>query len=401
MSGVCVMVTRRKEAELARLAAAEETSRLKDEFLATLSHELRTPLNAILGWVQMLQSGRLSAARTLEAIDVISRNARLQGQLIEDILDVSRIISGKLEIERDGVAVPQLIETVIAGVAPAAEAKGIVLRQRVSNDLPPIEGDARRLHQVLNNVLVNAVKFTPDGGSIVLDCEADGQWLHLQVQDSGAGIDPAFLPYVFDRFRQGDSRATRSHGGLGLGLAIAQHLVQRHGGEIRAESEGLRRGATIVIRLPTATTTARALADRPAVANEIRLDGLGLLVVDDQRDSREMIAALLEQQGAIVTQRDSAERALTFLAERSVHLLIADIAMPNVDGYEFLQRLRAAGNRTPAIAVTAFARPEDRRHAIQAGYSGYLAKPIDAGQLARTVREVVAAPTAACPVGGI
>jgi CheY-like chemotaxis protein/nitrogen-specific signal transduction histidine kinase len=387
---VCMMVTRRKEAELARLAAAEESSRLKDEFLATLSHELRTPLNAILGWVQMLRSGQLPPARTRQAIDVIGRNARLQAQLIEDILDVSRIISGKLEIERSLVSVPQLIETVIAGIAPAAEAKGIALEQRVSAELRPIEGDAKRLHQVLNNVLSNAVKFTSDGGSIVLTCEADDRWVSLRVQDSGAGIAPEFLPFVFDRFRQGDSRSTRTHGGLGLGLAIAQHLVEQHHGEIHAESDGAGKGTTISLRLPIAVTTGRdVFNDVTPVDVDVRLDNLDLLVVDDQRDSREMLAALLEQRGATVAQSDSAEAASTCLAARSVHLVIADIAMPRVNGYEFIRRLRAGGNRTPAIAVTAFARPDDRRHALEAGYAAYLCKPIDARQLARTVRDLV------------
>ena len=251
MTGVCVMVTRRKEAEQARLAAAEESSRLKDDFLATLSHELRTPLNAILGWVQMLQSGELTPARAQQAIDVVGRNARLQAQLIEDILEVSRIISGKLEIERVPVSIAPLLETVVAGIAPAADAKRIALELDVASDLPPIDGDPKRLHQVLNNVLSNAVKFTPEGGSITLRGVADAESLHLEVRDSGVGVDPEFLPFIFDRFRQADSRATRTHGGLGLGLAIAQHLVEQHDGEIRASSDGPGTGTTISIRLPT------------------------------------------------------------------------------------------------------------------------------------------------------
>jgi PAS domain S-box-containing protein len=250
MSGVCMMVTRRKEAELARLGAAEESSRLKDEFLATLSHELRTPLNAILGWVQMLQTNALTTARAAQAVDVIARNARLQAQLIEDILDVSRIITGKLDIDRVAVSVPQLLDTVVSGVAPAIEAKRIVLEQHIAADLPPLEGDPKRLHQVLNNVLSNAVKFTSEGGTIALRCDVDGSSLGIRVEDSGAGIAPAFLPFVFDRFRQAESGLTRTHGGLGLGLAIAKHLIEAHGGVIAAESEGAGRGTTISIRLP-------------------------------------------------------------------------------------------------------------------------------------------------------
>ena len=250
MTGVCVIVTRRKEAELARLAAAEESSRLKDEFLATLSHELRTPLNAILGWVHILQNGELPPARATQAIDVIGRNARLQAQLIEDILDVSRIITGKLEIERTLVPVAPLLDTVAAGIAPAAAAKRITFDTHIAGDLPLLSADPKRLHQVLNNVLANAVTFTPEGGSIALRCQADPDRVTIDISDSGIGISPDFLPYVFERFRQADSRSTRSHGGLGLGLAIARHLIELHGGQISAHSEGAGAGTTISIQLP-------------------------------------------------------------------------------------------------------------------------------------------------------
>jgi PAS domain S-box-containing protein len=391
MTGVCMMVTRRKEAELARLAVAEETSRLKDEFLATLSHELRTPLNAILGWVQMLQGGELTSARARQAIDVIGRNASLQAKLIEDILDVSRIITGRLEIERGPVSVPPLLETVLAGVSPAAENKRITLTRQVTPEVPPIDGDAKRLHQVLNNVLSNAVKFTPEGGSVALECGINGDWLEIVIRDSGVGISREFLPYVFDRFRQADSQSTRKHDGLGLGLGIARHLVELHRGEIRAASDGLGKGTTVTIRLPAGPSsslgapppwTARAAAD-------VRLDGVAILIVDDQRDSREMLAALLEHRGAEVRQCDSAESALATLATLNVRLLIADIAMPDVDGYELIRRLRKSGYQTPAIAVTAFARHDDRENALTAGYTAYCAKPIDGVELARTVRDLV------------
>jgi PAS domain S-box-containing protein len=396
MSGVCMMVTRRKEAELARLAAAEESSRLKDEFLATLSHELRTPLNAILGWVQMLQSGELTAARASQAVDVIGRNARLQAQLIEDILDVSRVITGKLEIERAPVSVSRLVETVVSGIGPSADAKRIRLDQQIAAGLPSIEGDSKRLHQVLNNVLSNAVKFTPEAGSITLSCHADSTWLSIQVQDSGVGIAPDFLPFVFDRFRQADSRTTRSHGGLGLGLALARHLIEEHGGDIRAHSDGEGKGATICIRLPVSRATASdAVSAVSSTIADVRLDDLTVLVVDDERDSREMLAALLEQRGARVLQSDSAQAALEVLRQRHVHLLIADIAMPMVDGYELMRRLRALDNETPAIAVTAFARSDDRRTALECGYTAYLSKPIDGTQLARTARSVAPASRAA------
>ena len=389
MSGVCMVVTRRKEAELARLAAAEESSRLKDDFLATLSHELRTPLNAILGWLQMLELGQLSPARTRQALEVIGRNARLQARLIEDILDVSRIISGKLEIERDTVSPQQLVDSVLAGIAPTADARRIALEQRLGPDLPSIHGDARRLHQVLNNVLANAVKFTPDGGTIVLRGEATDGILTIEVVDTGVGIAPDLLPFIFDRFRQGDSRSTRSFSGLGLGLAIARHLVELHGGDIAASSDGPGTGTAVTIRLPVGPEAVRSVEPR-ASGGAGQLDGLELLVIDDEPDSRDMLVALLEAQGATVVHRASAQSGLELLARRHVHLVIADIAMPGVDGYEFILRLRADGNQTPAVAVTAFARPDDRRRALQAGYSGYLAKPIDADALARTVRQVAA-----------
>jgi PAS domain S-box-containing protein len=391
MSGVCMMVTRRKEAELARLAAAEESSRLKDEFLATLSHELRTPLNAVLGWVQMLQNGELSVKRSRQAIDVIGRNAKLQAQLIEDILDVSRIITGKLEIERAPVAVPQLIETVIAGVVPSADAKRITFDRRIAAELPPIEGDPKRLHQILNNVLFNAVKFTPEGGSIGLDCRMNGKWLEIEVSDSGIGIAQEFLPYVFDRFRQADSQTTRSHGGLGLGLAIAKHLVEQHGGDIRARSDGQGKGTTVSIRLPAGSPAASHPLPWMSPAPDVRLDNLAVMIVDDQRDSCEMLATFLERRGASVIQCDSAESAIDLLQRQAIHLLIADIAMPKMDGYELIRRIRGAGSDVPAIAVTAFARIDDRRKAMSCGFNAYCAKPIDAAELARTVRDLVPA----------
>ncbi len=250
MAGVCMMVTRRKEAELARLASAEEANRLKDEFLATLSHELRTPLNAILGWVQVLQTDGLSAERARRAFDIIGRNARLQAQLIEDILDVSRIITGKLEIDCVAVCVDQLLDTAISGVVPAAESKGIHISREVAADLPPIEGDPKRLLQVFRNVLSNAITFTPEGGRVAVVCRPEGGGVVIEIHDSGVGIAPEFLPYVFDRFRQADCRVTRKHGGLGLGLALARHLVEQHRGEIQARSEGLDRGTSVVMRLP-------------------------------------------------------------------------------------------------------------------------------------------------------
>jgi len=250
MTGVCMMVTRRKEAELARLAAVEEASRLKDEFLATLSHELRTPLNAILGWVQLLEVGTLPPDRVRHAIEVIARNAKLQGQLIEDILDVSRIISGKLDIEREPVSLSQILETLTNSIAPAAAAKRVAITSCVSPRIPEISGDGRRLHQVFSNILSNALKFTPEDGAIEIVADVEDGDVIVRVKDSGCGIDSAFLPVVFDRFRQADSSATRRHGGLGLGLAIARHIVEQHGGTITALSPGVGLGTTVITRLP-------------------------------------------------------------------------------------------------------------------------------------------------------
>jgi len=397
MTGVCMMVTRRKEAELQRLAAAEEASRMKDEFLATLSHELRTPLHAILGWIEMLQSGGLPPDVARQAIDVIGRNARLQAQLINDILDVSRIITGKLEIERLPLFLPPLIHTAVGGVLPAANAKQVRLLADVPADLPPIEGDPKRLQQVLANVLSNAIKFTPVAGEVRVRCEADQDAIVIEVSDSGVGIAPEFLPFVFDRFRQADSRSTRKHGGLGLGLAIARHLLEHHGGEVRAFSEGAGQGTTIRMRLPV-SSTARPGAEGSAIHHarhaDLRLDGTTVLVVDDQADSRHLLTALLANCGAEVVQCDSAAAALDVLGSTSVNLLVADIAMPDMDGYDLIGLVRRQNDQhgqLPAIAVTAYARLQDRNQAVAAGYDGYCPKPVEPVELLRVVQEVLGA----------
>jgi CheY-like chemotaxis protein/two-component sensor histidine kinase len=320
---------------------------------------------------------------------VIGRNARLQAQLIEDILDVSRIITGKLDLDRAPIAMSQLLETVVAGISPIAAGKGLVFHADLAPALPPIEGDAKRLHQILNNVLANAVKFTGAGGAIALRAADDDGWLRIEVRDSGLGIPRDFLPYVFDRFRQADSRTTRVHGGLGLGLAIARHLVDLHGGSIEAHSDGPGTGTLVTIRLPAAAGLRSPAVSGAAPAAAWRLPEATVLVVDDQRDSREMIAALLEQRGATILQCDSAADALETLRTTAVDLVIADIAMPHLDGYELMRRARAAGYRAPGIAVTAFARADDHRLALDAGYTSFLAKPVDGSQLAATVQTLL------------
>ncbi|MGE3708002.1 MAG: ATP-binding protein, partial [Vicinamibacterales bacterium] len=392
MTGVCMMITERKEVERLRLESAEEASRLKDEFLAMLSHELRTPLNAVLGWVQILQSGRLSPARIQQAIDIIGRNATLQSRLIEDILDLSRIIAGKLDVERVPVSLAGVVETVVSGARPEVAARGLTLTVDVEPRLPPIDGDPRRLHQVVGNVLANAVKFTPAGGRIAVSARTAGTAVELVVQDSGVGIQPEFLPFVFDRFRQADSGATRQHGGLGLGLAICRHLVERHGGEIAAASDGIGRGTTVRIRLPIGRDGVAGADVRPvdhAPLDGERLDDHRVVVVDDQSDSREILAALLSARGAEVVECASAAHALEALKRQSADLLVADIAMPEVDGLELIRRARELQPDLPAVAVSAYARPEDRARALAAGFRGYCTKPLEHHLLLQTVREAL------------
>ena len=396
LTGVCRDVTPRKEMELARVAAAEEASRLKDEFLATLSHELRTPLNAILGWVQILQSGDVSNERVRHAIDVIARNGKLQAQLIEDILDISRIISKKLDIERSTVRVQGLVEAAVAALLPAARARQIQMTHWVADDLPPIEGDPKRLQQVLGNVVSNAIKFTPEGGRVEIRCAASADAVSIEVTDTGIGIDSEFLPLVFDRFRQADSRSTRQHGGLGLGLAITRHLVEQHNGEIEAHSDGRDRGTRITIRLPAAAPgnendiSQRSMASSAqSFAMDLRLDGTTILVVDDESDSRELLATVFERCGADVLRCGSAREALTLLETTPVSLVVADIAMPEIDGCELLERARRMSASLPAVAVSAYARPEDRQRALAAGYNGYCSKPIETPEFLQTVRTVL------------
>jgi len=392
MSGVCMIVTPRKEAEQARLASAEEASRLKDDFLATLSHELRTPLNAILGWVQMLLAGTLPPDRARQAIDIIGRNAKAQAQLIEDILDISRIITGKLEIESQVLSVPHLLDGVVGAALPAARAKQITISKQVPDGLPAIDGDPKRLHQVLSSVVANAIQFTPDQGDVEIRAASTGDVVEITVRDSGAGIPADFLPHVFDRFRQADSRATRRHGGLGLGLAIARHVLEQHKGEIHAHSDGPGRGTTMTISLP-ARTQPHGHALTPSFASHgglaLRLDGAKVVVVDDQRDSCELLAALFEQCGAHVVQCANAPAALSTLLSASVQLLVADIAMPDVDGYDLIRQVRQIDARLPAIAVTAYAYPQDRLKALAAGFTAYCSKPIDATHFLRVVRNVM------------
>jgi signal transduction histidine kinase len=393
MTGVCMIVTRRKEAELARLAAAEEASRLKDEFLAVLSHELRTPLNAILGWVQMLETGTLSPERVRQAITVIGRNATLQAQLIEDILDVSRIITGKLEVERRPLLVSQLVDHVVNAALPAAAAKRVTLTHSLPDCEYHIDGDFRRLQQVMSNIMSNAVRFTPEGGTVDVRCHVEDDHVQIEVTDTGEGIAAEFLPFVFDRFRQADSRSTRRHGGLGLGLAIARYLVEQHQGRISAHSEGVGKGTTIRLTLPLRSAPVVDHAPAPGIdpVIELRMDGVTVLVVDDHQDSRDLVAEVCERSGAIVTRCDSASAALQTLGGTRVGLLVADIAMPDMDGYSLIREARRIQASVPAIAVSAYVRDEDRQQALSAGFDAYCVKPLDTAAFLKAVRAVLSA----------
>jgi CheY-like chemotaxis protein/nitrogen-specific signal transduction histidine kinase len=385
------------QAEWAARAEAERASRTKDEFLATLGHELRTPLNAILGWTTLLEREQLSADAA-EGVEVIARNARVQKQLIEDLLDMSRIISGKIRLDVQRVDVAAVIEAALATVRPAADAKGVRLHVTLDPLAGPVKGDPGRLQQVVWNLLSNAIKFTPKGGRVQVFLERVNSHIEVTVADNGNGIRPEFLPHVFDRFRQADSSTSRRHGGLGLGLSIVKQLVELHGGMVRAKSPGEGLGATFVVDLPLMPLhelpgdgekpRAHPAAQGP-LAEVLRdaqdLTAVTVLVVDDEPDARELVRRLLEDCGATVHTAGSADEAVAALRSRAVSVMVSDIGMPAVDGYELIRRVRALPEKdraaVPAAAVTAFARPEDRMRAMLAGYDLHLAKPIEPVEL--------------------
>jgi signal transduction histidine kinase/CheY-like chemotaxis protein len=380
-------------------AEAENASRAKDEFLATLSHELRTPLSAITGWTHILRVDHGQNPSLEEGLAVIERSTRVQTQLIEDLLDLSRIISGKLRLDPQPINFTHVVDAAIQTVQPSATAKGVTLEKHVDAPLPPITGDPGRLQQVVWNLLANSIKFTPTGGrvEIVLKCTVSN--LELTVSDNGAGISPDFLPHVFERFRQADSSATRKHGGLGIGLALVKHLVELHGGTVRASSPGLAKGSTFVITLPlhSAPSVVREEVFPPASDTErnesLRLDGITVLAVDDEADSRDVVSRILRHCGATVVLAESAERAFALLQESRPDLLVCDIGMPEEDGHALLRRVRSLppehGGMTPAIALTAFARAEDRVRALRAGFQMHLAKPIDPAELVLVLLSLV------------
>ena len=376
--------------EMAVRAEAVQANRIKDEFLATLSHELRTPLNAMLGWVQLLRSGKLEASMIERGLEVLERNTRAQSQLIDDLLDVSRIISGKMVIERRPMLLQEALRAALDSIRPAAEAKGIQLLQEGESHFA-IEGDPMRIQQILWNLLSNAVKFTPRGGVVTLRCQVEGSFVVVQVQDSGEGIPRDVLPYIFERFRQADSSTTRKHGGLGLGLAIVQHLVEMHGGQIEADSPGLGQGAVFTLRLPLYQAEAIMLDTDHLVREDIK--GLRILVVEDAPDTLELLELILNAHGAQVLTCSTAQEALRLLSGFSPDLIISDIGMPDMDGYAFIRAVRQLpaeqGGAVPAIALTALARPEDRQAVLAAGYQLHLAKPILPTELVENIRKVV------------
>jgi PAS domain S-box-containing protein len=369
--------------------AAENANRIKDEFLAVLSHELRSPLNPILGWARLLQTRSLDEAQTAEALKVIERNAKLQAELIEDLLDVSRILRGKLSLKVAPVNLVTTIQAAIETVRLAAEAKAIAIQSSLEPHIGYVAGDANRLQQIVWNLLSNAVKFTPTQGRVDICLKTVKAQAQITVTDTGKGISPDFLPYVFDYFRQAEAATTRAFGGLGLGLAIVRQLVELHGGTIWADSPGEGLGATFVVRLPLTSTQLPAHALNNASERPLNLSGINILVVDDDDDARTFCTFLLEQYGATVTTAASAEEALSILTQAKPDVLLSDIGMPSTDGYMLMQQVRALnlaqGGTIPAIALTAYAGEIDYQRAIAAGFQQHLAKPIEPTVLMTTI----------------
>jgi signal transduction histidine kinase/ActR/RegA family two-component response regulator len=386
-------------------AAAEAANRAKDEFLAVLSHELRTPLNAVYGWARLLQTGQIRDEAAERALDAIVRNANAQVQLIDDLLDVSRVVSGKMRLDVRPVDLRTVIEGALDAVRPAAEAKAIRLQSVLDPRAAPITGDPGRLQQVIWNLLMNAVKFTPKGGRVQIHLQRVNSHVEIVVSDTGQGIAPDVLPFIFDRFRQADSSSTRTHSGLGLGLALVKHLVELHGGSVVAQSAGEGKGATFIVKLPL---TIAAISGGPvprlhptaptieALPQGLRLDELRVLVVDDDPDALNLASAILTDAGAAVRTCLSAPEALAVLQQWRPHVLVSDIEMPGEDGYSLIRKVRALdsdhGGNTPAVALTAYGRTQDRMLSLTAGYSMHVPKPVDPGELTTIIASVAARP---------
>jgi PAS domain S-box-containing protein len=381
---------------------AEQANRAKDEFLATLSHELRTPLNAILGWSTMLSDTKTDEEIRVRAVETIRRNARIQSQLIDDILDVSRIISGKLKLETQPLELSSVIEAAVESVLPAAQAKEIRLQRVLDSGSSMISGDRNRLQQIVWNLLSNAVKFTPKGGRVQIRLERINSHIEIIVSDTGIGISPKVMPFIFERFRQADSATTRQHGGLGLGLAIVRHLVEMHGGTVEVESGGEGSGSTFTVKLPLISLRSVEVSpeeskerEHPTSNRDVpfectpELEGLHVLVVDDEGDGRRLVRAVLEKCGAKVTAADSAAAALNLIQELRPDILLSDLGMPGEDGYSLIKKVRALsaeqGGTIPAAALTAYARVEDRMKVLRAGFQIHLPKPVEPAELVAVV----------------
>jgi signal transduction histidine kinase/ActR/RegA family two-component response regulator len=384
---------------------AERANRLKDEFLATLSHELRTPLNAILGWISMLRGHQVDADRVDRVLAVVERNAQAQAQLVADVLDVSRMVTGRLPLVRTTVRLSQVIQNAVDSVNPAAEARHIAIGIHVPPDLAPIFGDPERLQQVFWNLLSNAVKFTPEHGRIDVRAARRDSQLEIAVSDTGAGLSADFLPFAFERFRQADQSFTRAHGGLGLGLAIVKHIVELHGGHVVAESDGPGHGATFRVRLPiqgvVAAPDADAVDDRSGQRSsrlDASFDNRLILVVDDDASTRELLTALLTRCHARVVAADSARTALESLEQEVPALILADIGMPVEDGLSLMKQIRTLpedrGGRVPSLALSAYARSQDRTRALDAGFNDFLAKPVLPDDVVTTVMRLLEEPAA-------
>ena len=374
-----------------------EANRLKDEFLATVSHELRTPLSAMLSWVWMLRRGGLDAEGAARAIEAIERNVKAQTRIVEDLLDVSRIVTGKLRLDTRLVDLGPIIEMTTDSITPAAEAKGITVRSSIDGATPPVLGDAIRLQQLVWNLLTNAIKFTSAGGRVDVVLATSGAEVEVRVSDTGIGISQDFLAYVFEPFRQADGSSGRKSGGLGLGLAIVRHVAELHGGRVEARSAGEDQGSTFVLTLPVATgreaieelTPSPPSAETAAPRTAVSLAGSSVLVVEDEADTREALALILAQAGATVTSTSTAAQALDAVAAARPDILLCDIGLPTEDGYVLIRKLRALtaeqGGATPAVALSAFAQATDRARALAAGFDTHVAKPIDPDRLLRTL----------------
>jgi PAS domain S-box-containing protein len=390
------------ESERAARSEAERANHMKDEFLATLSHELRTPLNAVLGWAAALRAGHSLTEELEQGLETIERNARIQAQIIEDLLDMSRIISGKVRLDVQRVDLPTVVAEAIDTVSASASAKGVRLQAIIDPLNAPVTGDPNRLQQVFWNLLSNAIKFTPKGGRVQVLLERVDSHVEVSVIDTGEGISPEFLPYIFNRFQQADASTTRRHGGLGLGLAIVKQLVELHGGSVRVKSSGIGKGTTFIVSLPVTVlhplqepwerghpqSKPRDLPSIPAIS----LDNVSVLVIDDELDARNLLKLLLESAGAVVYLASSAEQGMEHLLTKSMDVLICDIGMPDVDGYSLMRRIRALDDgqksQVAAVALTAYARLEDRTEAMRAGFQNHLPKPVEPAELLAVVHSL-------------